>query len=142
MTGGTVVVLGNTGRNFAAGMSGVAYVYDRTAISPALQHRDGGAGAGAAAKEQEAQSATFTSSTRIWPRSGRSDPQASDRAPLQAHRQHACACCWITGPSRSKFVKVFPNEYKRALAEMAEDVAPRRCRQPTCNRTYLRNYRG
>ncbi len=29
MTGGTVVVLGRTGRNFAAGMSGgVAYVFD------------------------------------------------------------------------------------------------------------------
>ena len=29
MTGGTVVVLGHTGRNFAAGMSGgIAYVYD------------------------------------------------------------------------------------------------------------------
>jgi glutamate synthase (NADPH/NADH) large chain len=29
MTGGTVVILGNTGRNFAAGMSGgIAYVYD------------------------------------------------------------------------------------------------------------------
>ena len=31
MTGGVVVVLGNTGRNFAAGMSGgIAYVYDRS----------------------------------------------------------------------------------------------------------------
>ncbi|WP_297075913.1 glutamate synthase large subunit [uncultured Enterococcus sp.] len=31
MTGGTVVILGKTGRNFAAGMSGgVAYVYDKT----------------------------------------------------------------------------------------------------------------
>ena len=30
MTGGTVVILGNTGRNFAAGMSGgVAYVFDK-----------------------------------------------------------------------------------------------------------------
>jgi glutamate synthase domain-containing protein 3 len=30
MTGGTVIVLGSTGRNFAAGMSGgIAYVYDR-----------------------------------------------------------------------------------------------------------------
>ena len=30
MTGGRVVVLGRTGRNFAAGMSGgVAYVFDR-----------------------------------------------------------------------------------------------------------------
>jgi glutamate synthase domain-containing protein 3 len=31
MTGGRVVVIGNTGRNFAAGMSGgIAYVYDDT----------------------------------------------------------------------------------------------------------------
>ena len=30
MTGGTVVILGPTGRNFAAGMSGgIAYIYDR-----------------------------------------------------------------------------------------------------------------
>jgi glutamate synthase (NADPH/NADH) large chain len=29
MTGGTAVILGNTGRNFAAGMSGgIAYIYD------------------------------------------------------------------------------------------------------------------
>ncbi len=33
MTGGTVVVLGGTGRNFAAGMSGgVAYVYDEDGL--------------------------------------------------------------------------------------------------------------
>ena len=33
MTGGTVVVLGKTGRNFAAGMSGgVAYVYDEDGL--------------------------------------------------------------------------------------------------------------
>ena len=35
MTGGRVVVLGPTGRNFAAGMSGgIAYVYDSTTGSP------------------------------------------------------------------------------------------------------------
>jgi glutamate synthase domain-containing protein 3 len=35
MTGGTVVVLGETGRNFAAGMSGgLAYVLDRTGEFP------------------------------------------------------------------------------------------------------------
>ena len=34
MTGGTVVVLGKTGRNFAAGMTGgIAYVSTRTATS-------------------------------------------------------------------------------------------------------------
>ena len=43
MTGGRVVVLGRTGRNFAAGMSGgIAYVLDRGRQLPApLQSRDG-----------------------------------------------------------------------------------------------------
>ena len=37
MTGGRVVVLGPTGRNFGAGMSGgIAYVYDPTATSGSL----------------------------------------------------------------------------------------------------------
>ena len=44
MTGGRVVVLGPTGRNFAAGMSGgIAYVYDEDgAFKGALQHEHGG----------------------------------------------------------------------------------------------------
>ena len=52
MTGGTVVVLGRTGRNFAAGMSGgIAYVYDEDGtFASALQRGDGRARAGAAAK--------------------------------------------------------------------------------------------
>ena len=43
MTGGIVVVLGPTGRNFAAGMSGgIAYVLDEDGtLRAALQHRDG-----------------------------------------------------------------------------------------------------
>ncbi len=43
MTGGRVVVLGPTGRNFAAGMSGgIAYVLDEDGRLPApLQSRDG-----------------------------------------------------------------------------------------------------
>ena len=41
MTGGTVVVLGNTGVNFAAGMSGgVAYVYDKTEMFGSLCNLD------------------------------------------------------------------------------------------------------
>ncbi len=49
MTGGTVVVLGRTGRNFAAGMSGgIAYVYDPDGtFAHALQPVDGRARAGA-----------------------------------------------------------------------------------------------
>jgi len=36
MTGGRVIVLGRTGRNFAAGMSGgIAYVLDETGDFPA-----------------------------------------------------------------------------------------------------------
>ena len=43
MTGGRVVVIGPTGRNFAAGMSGgIAYVYDDNSMFPqAVQHRNG-----------------------------------------------------------------------------------------------------
>ena len=41
MTGGRVVVLGPTGRNFGAGMSGgVAYVYDPTGVFPSLLNRE------------------------------------------------------------------------------------------------------
>ena len=49
MTGGIVVVLGKTGRNFAAGMSGgIAYVLDEDGtLRAALQHGDGRARAGA-----------------------------------------------------------------------------------------------
>ena len=37
MTGGAVVILGNTGRNFAAGMSGgIAYIYDKSLINKTL----------------------------------------------------------------------------------------------------------
>ncbi|HLI15701.1 MAG TPA: glutamate synthase large subunit [Acidimicrobiales bacterium] len=41
MTGGTVVVLGRTGRNFAAGMSGgIAYVYDPDGAFPSRVNRE------------------------------------------------------------------------------------------------------
>ncbi len=48
MTNGLVVVLGRTGRNFAAGMTGgIAYVLDRDArFRAALQPRRSGPGAG------------------------------------------------------------------------------------------------
>ncbi len=42
MTGGRVVILGPTGRNFAAGMSGgIGYVYDRRCARRQPQRRDG-----------------------------------------------------------------------------------------------------
>jgi glutamate synthase (NADPH/NADH) large chain len=121
MTGGTVVVLGETGRNFAAGMSGgLAYVYDpkgefeqkcNTSMVN-LEHV-------LSAKEQ--------SDKASWHAQGRDTEREPDEAILkrliERHFKHTGSTRarnllddWAT--SRSKFVKVFPTEYKRALEEM------------------------
>ena len=119
MTGGTVAVLGKTGRNFAAGMSGgVAYVYDEdgqfasrcnTAMVSIEKVLD--------AKQQEA-----SVDRAIWHR-GESD-EAQLKKLLEDHnrwtgskRARELLDNWSS--AREKFVKVFPNEYKRALGEMA-----------------------
>lgn len=120
MTGGTVVVLGKTGRNFAAGMSGgIAYVYDedgrfasrcntamvslervgstaeqRAASGKTKLHRD---------ETDEALLRKLLEDHNRWTGSRRARELLDD---------------WAS--ARMKFVKVFPNEYKRALAEMYE----------------------
>ncbi len=125
MTGGTVIVLGQTGRNFAAGMSGgIAYVYDpdgefeakcnlaMVSLEPVL--------AG------DVQAATVDSS--VWHSILRGGEGETDEAILRSlierHFKHTGSTRarnilddWAR--SRAKFIKVFPNEYKRALAEMA-----------------------
>ena len=124
MTGGTVIVLGDTGRNFAAGMSGgIAYVYDpdgefearcnlsMVALAPVL--------AG------DVQTATIDPSlwhSRLRGGEGETD-EAILRHMIERHFKHTGSTRarnllddWARG--RSKFVKVFPTEYKRALAEM------------------------
>ncbi len=118
MTGGTVAVLGLTGRNFAAGMSGgVAYVYDEdgqfasrcntsmVSLEKVLT-----------AKEQTAQI-----DKAVWHR-GETD-EAQLKKLLEDHnrwtgskRARELLDHWDT--ARAKFVKVFPTEYKRALAEI------------------------
>jgi glutamate synthase (NADPH/NADH) large chain len=121
MTGGTVVVLGDTGRNFAAGMSGgVAYVYDpkgefeqRCNTTMVNLERV------LSTKEQGDKS--------TWHAQGRGSERESDEAILkrliERHFKHTGSTRarnllddWAT--SRGKFVKVFPTEYKRALEEM------------------------
>ena len=118
MTGGTVVVLGHTGRNFAAGMSGgIAYVYDE----------DGGfadrCNMSMVSIEKMLTGADQTKSVaqNLW-HQGQTD-EAQLKQLLESHDK------W-TGSKRArelldhwpqalkKFVKVFPNEYKRALTEM------------------------
>ncbi len=119
MTGGTVAVLGKTGRNFAAGMSGgVAYVYDEDgqfasrcntamvslekvlAASEQKQHDQGG-----------------------WHRD-EADEEQLKRLLQDHHRwtgsKRARELLDNWSEARAKFVKVFPNEYKRALTERRE----------------------
>jgi len=126
MTGGTVVVLGQTGRNFAAGMSGgVAYVLDEAggfekrcnlsmvALEPVPEEE-------AASETGEVESHGKVDVRHL----GRADDELL-RSLIEKHAQH-------TGSARakhilanwdryrSKFVKVMPNEYRRALKEMAQ----------------------
>jgi glutamate synthase (NADPH/NADH) large chain len=119
MTGGTVVVLGATGRNFAAGMSGgVAYVLDEdgtfaakantamVALEPVLSEN-----------EQDARV-----SRDLW-HLGLAD-EATLRRMVENHLRYtgspqARKVLDNWAQYRAKFVKVFPNEYKRALGELA-----------------------
>ena len=119
MTGGTVVVLGKTGRNFAAGMSGgVAYVYDEdgqfaTRCNTSMVSMD----------RVVSTAEQHTHDKSDW-HGGESDEELLKRL-LQEHnrwtgskRARELLDSW--SESRRKFVKVFPNEYKRALAERRE----------------------
>jgi glutamate synthase (NADPH/NADH) large chain len=119
MTGGTVAVIGDAGRNFAAGMSGgIAYVLDEhgtfaercnlsmVALEPVH-----------AEIEQEAKVPRD-----LWHR-GLAD-EVLLKALLEKHVQHTGSAQakriladWTA--FRGKFVKVFPNEYRRALGELA-----------------------
>jgi glutamate synthase (NADPH/NADH) large chain/glutamate synthase (ferredoxin) len=118
MTGGTVAVLGLTGRNFAAGMSGgIAYVYDEDGqfaqrCNTAMVSME----KVLTTAEQEA-----TVNKAVWHR-GLSD-EAQLRKLLEDHnrwtgskRARELLDTWSV--ARLKFVKVFPNEYKRALGEI------------------------
>jgi glutamate synthase domain-containing protein 2/glutamate synthase domain-containing protein 1/glutamate synthase domain-containing protein 3 len=118
MTGGTVVVLGKTGRNFAAGMSGgVAYVFDEDGqfarrCNTAMVALD-------KVVPKEEQEAGIDKA--LWHRG--STDEALLRKLVEEHhrwtgslRAREILDHWAD--SRTKFVKVFPNEYKRALGEM------------------------
>ena len=123
MTGGTVVVLGQTGRNFAAGMSGgVAYVYDEDGsfverCNTAMVSLD----KVLSVAEQE-----LGGNKAVW-HNGVADEVALKKLIEDHHkwtgslRARDILDHWAQ--SRAKFVKVFPTEYKRALGEMAAKTA-------------------
>jgi len=97
MTGGTVVVLGKTGRNFAAGMSGgVAYVYDEdgqfaSRCNTAMVSLDKVLAAG----EQEA----AVPKRRLAPRPNRRGPaqEAVWKTTTAGRAASVPAICWTTG---------------------------------------------
>jgi len=116
MTGGTVVVLGQTGLNFAAGMSGgVAYVYDEDGMFNKRCNM-----AMVSLEKVEPASAFTTDSINHL-------NQADEKTLLtlidkhiaytESERAKAIRADWEN--ARSKFIKVMPNEYKRALKELA-----------------------
>lgn len=107
MTGGTVVVLGKTGRNFAAGMSGgIAYVLDvdgkfRSRCNPELVDLD--------KVEEDEDIMTL-------------------RVMIQQHQRHtnsklAQEVLADLDNLLPKFMKVFPRDYKRVLASMKAESA-------------------
>jgi glutamate synthase (NADPH/NADH) large chain len=118
MTGGTVAVLGKTGRNFAAGMSGgVAYVYDEDGQ---FAHRCNTA---MVALEKVLTTAEQTATVKRGHWHNDQTDEAILRKLLEDHhrwtgskRARELLDDWAV--SRGKFVKVFPNEYKRALGEI------------------------
>jgi glutamate synthase (NADPH/NADH) large chain len=100
MTGGIVVVLGTTGRNFGAGMSGgMAYVFDEDAAFVTRCNRE--MVALEALEPEEAENVRHLIEEHAM-RTG--SPKA-----------HELLDCWAAVVP--KMVKVMPSEYKRILAE-------------------------
>ncbi|MCW5593409.1 MAG: hypothetical protein KIS74_15015, partial [Burkholderiales bacterium] len=135
MTGGTVVVLGKAGRNFAAGMSGgIAYVLDEEGdfsqrcnlamveLEPIPEEDRVAADAGA--------NVELETHGKVAIDHVAGDDGATIKALVQRHllftgseRARRILENWPTYLPR--FVKVMPLEYRRALAEMAQEQARR-----------------
>ena len=129
MTGGTVVVLGMTGRNFAAGMSGgVAYVYDaegtfesrcnmaQVALEPVEDEIAARKGSGVG-DELESHGKVDVRHLGLADEvllKGLIEKHAKYTGSLRARR---ILDDWSS--CRGRFVKVMPHEYRRALTEMA-----------------------
>ncbi len=119
MTGGTVVVLGATGRNFAAGMSGgVAYVYDEDGLFSTRCNTSMVVLEKVLPQAEQAASGDSAG----WHRGQADEPML--KALIADHhrwtgslRARDILDHWTE--ARGKFVKVFPQEYKRALDKLS-----------------------
>jgi glutamate synthase (NADPH/NADH) large chain len=116
MTGGTVVVLGATGRNFAAGMSGgIAYVLDEDGMFEKRCNL-------AMVALDKVQPASAQSGDNLLHRGEADETQLKrmiEQHSLATHSEVARKILADWAHYRAKFVKVFPHEYRRALTEMA-----------------------
>ncbi|NCX22513.1 MAG: glutamate synthase subunit alpha, partial [Betaproteobacteria bacterium] len=118
MTGGTVVVLGQTGRNFAAGMSGgVAYIWDPQGCFES--HCNLSMVAVERLRSTAEQIATLDPA--LWHR-GECDEimlkQFIEKHVRYTGSEVARQMLTHWDKSREAFVKVFPHEYRRALGEL------------------------
>jgi len=108
MTGGRVVVLGPTGRNFAAGMSGgVAYVLDKDGMFPKRCNM------GMVGFEQLSEADAIELRAMIEEHQRRTDSPVAARVLSE----------WQRLLDAGAFVKVMPHDYKRVLRELAEEEA-------------------
>jgi glutamate synthase domain-containing protein 2/glutamate synthase domain-containing protein 1/glutamate synthase domain-containing protein 3 len=104
MTAGRVVVLGPTGRNFAAGMSGgIAYVYD---------------------KDRGFETRCNVELVDLEPLSDDDVPEVQELIKEHVARTGSLVgrnllASWDRG-ARERFVKVMPRDYRRALTDLAE----------------------
>ena len=115
MTGGTVAVLGKTGRNFAAGMSGgVAYVFDEDGTFAKRCNTSMVALERVPAREEQ-EAAGHPAGWHLE----KADEVILKKLVEDQHRwtgslrAREVLDSWAT--SRAKFVKVMPHEYKRVL---------------------------
>ena len=119
MTGGTVVVLGLTGQNFAAGMSGgAAYVYDEDGLFAKRCNMSM-----VTLEKVEVAEADIGKILHL-----NQPDEVTLKSLIEKHAEYTGSARAKTMLSdwtnyRTKFVKVMPNEYKRALIELAEDKA-------------------
>ncbi|CAH9070624.1 unnamed protein product [Cuscuta epithymum] len=117
MTGGTVVVLGKTGRNFAAGMSGgIAYVLD------------------ADSKFRSRCNTELVDLDRVEDE----DDIMTVKMMIQQHQRHtnskvAKEVLADFDNVLPKFIKVFPREYKRVLTSMKESEASKKAVESAAN---------
>ena len=119
MTGGTVVVLGLTGQNFAAGMSGgVAYVYDEDGLFAKRCNMSMVALEKVEVAEADIGKILHLDQPDELTLKGLIEKHAKYTG---SERAKTMLADWAN--YRTKFVKVMPNEYKRALIELAEDKA-------------------